>query len=359
MLQSLSDMKTTGKLYNLDQGNKRPKWHCATVPAILLLMLQSGAAPLGFGPPGVQSPSIRLPEVNLASQLQSNRNSAQASGGQSQEIPKTFVDMSPAELAKALKHLEPAENQDMLPQILKRAGDEVAAFFANFPNTTCTEQVTSVVNTGVGNGEFQRSYAKYNYLALVQEGGAKDRLREFRADDKGKLIPPDPKHEVTTQQLKDFSASTVATRGFISMIEHFHPDFQPDSRFLYLGREEMQDKSTYVVAFAQLPSVARRVTRIQFLGQDEIAFVQGIAWIDPMTFRVRRLRTDVQVPPGHVGILKETTQILYSEVSFEQGGLKLWLPREVDVTGQLDQYRYHNQHRYSDYRLFKVQVEEK
>jgi len=188
---------------------------------------------------------------------------------------------------------------------------------------------------------------------------AKDRLRECRADDKGQLIPSDPKHEVTIQQLEDFSASTVVTRGFISMIEHFHPHFQPDSRFLYLGREEMQDTNTYVVAFAQRPAVARRVTRIQYSGQDEIAFLHGIAWIDPTTFRVRRLRTDVLVPPTHIGVLKETTQILYSEVSFEQGGLKLWLPREVNVAGQLDQYRYHNQHRYSDYRLFKVQAEQK
>jgi len=78
-----------------------------------------------------------------------------------------------------------------------------------------------------------------------------------------------------------------------------------------------------------------------------------------VSFTIRRLRTDVLVPPTYIGILKVTTQILYSEVSFEQGKLKLWLPREVDVNGQLDQYRYHNQHRYSDYRHFKVQVEQK
>jgi hypothetical protein len=257
--------------------------------------------------------------------------------------------MSPAELAEAipeLKHLEPAANQNMLPQILGHTGDEVAAFFDNFPNTTCTEQFISLVDRGVGAGAFERSYAKYNYLALVQEGGAKDRLREFRGDDKGAPIKSDPQ-------------SSVVTTGFISMIEHFHPDLQLDSRFLYLGREEMQNKNTYVVAFAQRPAVARRVTRIQYSGQDETAFLQGIVWIDPATFRIRRLRTEVLVPPTHIGIMKETTQILYTEVSFEQGTLKLWLPREVDVTGQLDQFRYHNQHRYSDYRLFKVQVKEK
>jgi len=37
----------------------------------------------------------------------------------------------------------------------------------------------------------------------------------------------------------------------------------------------------------------------------------------------------------------------------------MYLPHEVTVTGQLGQYLFHNQHRYSDYRLFKVAVEEK
>jgi len=53
--------------------------------------------------------------------------------------------MNPAELARAvpeLKHLRPAENQDMLPHILQRGGAAVAAFFDSLPNTTCTEHVT-------------------------------------------------------------------------------------------------------------------------------------------------------------------------------------------------------------------------
>jgi hypothetical protein len=291
---------------------------------------------------------IRLHKVNRALQLRANRNPAQASGDELQKVPKTFVNMSPAEIAKAvpeLKRLEPAANQDMLPEILKRTGDAVAAFFDNFPNTTCTEQVTSMADSGFTSSSFH-SYAKYNYLALAEAGGANDRLREFRADDKGAPILPDPQH-------------AVVTSGFVAMVEHFHPELQPDSRFLYLGREEMRDKNTYVVAFAQWPGVARRVTRIQYLGEDEIAFLQGIAWIDPETFTILRLRADALLPPGHVANLTESTLILYSEVSFQNGGLKLWLPREVTVTGQLSRYRYRNQHRYSDYRLFKVAVEEK
>jgi hypothetical protein len=87
--------------------------------------------------------------------------------------------------------------------------------------------------------------------------------------------------------------------------------------------------------------------------------MQGVAWIDPESFRIVRLRTDIEQPESNVGLEKETVQVIYSEVSFAQSGKTMWLPLEVTVTGQLKQYMFHNRHRYSDYRLFKVQTEQK
>jgi hypothetical protein len=295
--------------------------------------------------------------VVLVLVAQCDRSLKAATADKPRGAPKTFVDMTPAELAKVvpeLKHLEPAENQDLLPQILQRAGAEVGAFFDSFPNTTCTERVTSMVDSSFGAGAFHRD-DKYNYLALAPAGAKKDvgnwsdtegRLREFRTDDKGELVQPDARQ-------------SVVTIGFVSMAVHFHPDYQPDSRFRYLGREAMEKQDTYLVAFAQRPGVARQVARAQFQNQSVTVLLQGVAWIDPATFRILRLRTDIQQPEVNIGLLKETTEVVYSEVSFRQGGKTLWLPREVTVSGHLDKYNFHNQHRYSDYRLFNVEVEEK
>jgi hypothetical protein len=113
------------------------------------------------------------------------------------------------------------------------------------------------------------------------------------------------------------------------------------------------------VAFAQRSQVARQTASVQYLGQGGIVYLQGVAWIDPVNFRIVRLRTDIQQPESNVGLLKETIQVLYSEVSFGKSQETLWLPQEVTVTGQLRQYLFHNQHRYSDYRLFTVHVEQK
>jgi hypothetical protein len=317
--------------------------------AILALAACSAAAWPGFNQSQVQSHGLGPHEANAAFQLHADRSPVTASKDESHDAPKTFVDMTPAELAKAvpeLRHLQPAESQDMLPQILQRVGADVAAFFANFPNTTCTEYVTSTVDTPSQTAESHYYDAKYNYLALARAGAQKGRLQEFRTDAKGKPVPPE-------------AQNGMVTVGFVAMSVHFHPEYQTDSRFRYLGREPMEKQDTYVVAFAQRPTVARQVESVRFFGRGGIVFTQGVAWIDPVSFRIVRLRTDLQRPELNVGLLKETTQVLYSEVSFTQSGKMLWLPREVTVTGQLGRYSFHNQHRYSDYRLFKVEVEQK
>ncbi len=261
---------------------------------------------------------------------------------------RTFVEMTPAQLAKEipeLKHLEVAENQELLPQILKGAGAMVAAFFDTFTSTTCTEHVTSMVATALGASDLHFDN-KYNYVAMAAPGLMKARLKEYRSDSNGAPV--------------EIKANTgVVTEGFVNQSVHFHPVYQPDSDFRYLGRQNLDGLRTYVVAFAQKPLKARQTAFVNFLDRQGIVYMQGIAWIDPVKYRILRLRTDIEMPDVHVGLTKETTEILYSEVKFQDGAKTLWLPRAVTVSGQLDKYIFHNQHRYSDYRLFNVQVDEK
>ena len=350
MLQTLSDVKLKDRLYTLAEGKMLPhgRGTAGLLLVSLLLTAPSSATPQGLALPRGQSLQIQSLRVKPALPLRAGRSQAPASGDESQEIPKTFVDMTPAELAKAvpeLKHLEPAKNQDLLPQILKRAGEAVAAFFDNFPNTACTERISSNVDSHLKVGALHYDN-KYNYVALAQAGAQKGRLKEYRTDANGVRVEPDAK-------------TGVVTFGFVALSVHFHPDYQADSTFRYLGRESVEKQNTYVVAFAQRPTLARQTASVSFFGHQGIVYVQGLAWIDPVNYRILRIRTDLEQPEVKVGLLKETTQVLYSQVNFAEGGKILFLPHEVTVTGELGQYLFHNQHRYSDYRLFKVAVEEK
>jgi hypothetical protein len=257
--------------------------------------------------------------------------------------------MTPAELARVvpeLKHLKPAESQEMLPQILQSVGAAVGVFFDNFSDTACAERVTGTLRSKsrIGISQYDN---KYNYVAISQAGSAKWTLQEYRTDTKGEIVKPDA------------TKSGIVTFGFVSLPVNFHPEYQADSRFRYLGREVIEDQDTYVVAFAQLPKVARLPAVVWFGDRKGVVFLQGVAWIDPVGYRILRLRTDIQAPEPNVGMQKETTQVVYSEVSFEKSGKTLWLPRAVTVNGQLRDYIFHNLHRYSDYRVFNVQVEQK
>ena len=253
--------------------------------------------------------------------------------------------MSPAQLAEAapeLKRLKPADNQDMLPEILKRAGATVATFFENFPNTACTEHLVSTVQK-VSQFEMNRDAETYNYMAIAEKGATLGTLREYRANAKGEMEHP----------------GGIYTLGFVALSVNFHPFYQPDSQFRYLGREEIGQQDAYVVAFAQRPHVARQPQSADFLGKTGLVYLQGIAWIDPENFRILRLRTDIEQPELNSGLQRETVEVRYSEVNFTHSGRTLWLPREVEVNGLVNDYVFHNRHSYSDYRLFDVQVDEK
>src|SRR5208282_715707 len=167
----------------------------------LLVWLSSpGAAPQDSNPPEVQTRENQNHGVNPWLQLRVARSLGTASGGGDRDTPKTFVDMTPGELAKAvpeLKHLEPAESQDLLPQILKGVGATVAAFFDNFSNTTCTERVLSKLDTPLTTSALHYDNT-YNYVALVQPGPLKCRLQEYRTDAKGEPVKLDAKSGVLT-----------------------------------------------------------------------------------------------------------------------------------------------------------------
>jgi len=314
------------------------------VLSVALLSASSIAAPQNSSSPDARH-GARC-QINAFNQYRPARSSGTATGNES--IPETFVDMTPAELVHAvpeLKRLKPAESQALLAQILQRVGAAVGAFFDNFADTACTEHLTGMVHPRSQRG-FLKYDNRYSYLAVTQAGAAKWTLDEYRTDATGEMVKPNAK-------------GGIVTFGFVALQVNFHPEYQSDSHFRYLGRQTIGGQDTYVVAFSQRPGVARLPASVWFGERKGVVFLQGVAWINPAGFRIVRLRTDIQAPEPNVGLQRETTEVDYSEVNFEKSGKTLWLPRAVTVNGQLGDYVFHNLHRYSDYRLFNVQVEQK
>ncbi len=259
--------------------------------------------------------------------------------------PRTIVDETPQVLMRTfqLEGLEPAASQKDLPVILQRVGESVEGYFHNFVSTSALEEV--VQQRLRANGKVE-DYLKqtFQYLLIVPTDKNEFDLEEYRTDKKGRR---------TEQRVLSGGA---LTKKFASMPAHFHPLFQQDSRFSYVGRQKVDGHDTYVVAFAQQPGVARYREQMSEETASYVVFLEGLAWIDSTNFQIIRMRTQLLPDLSVKSVKEQTTIITFEEVHFEGVPVVFWLPQEVVVNTEWASKKLRNYHRYSNYKLYTSQT---
>jgi hypothetical protein len=262
-----------------------------------------------------------------------------------------YVEWSTEQLIKAvpkLKGLEPATSQDSLPTILKKTGENVDSFFQNFVNATARERIyqTASVPSGrwmnVRDSHHQDGY----YVVLKSSRGGQDRFDEYRMNLKGRPVESaGSKH------------GFLLTRGFAGDEIYLHPSRQPESTFRYLGRQSNAGQQCEVIAFAQRVGQA---IPIEFItgGVSVPMLEQGIVWIDCVSHQIVDMQTDLLTPLAQIGLMRSTREIEYAPVHFATLDQTFWLPTEVQVVVSFRGATYTNQHRYSDWKVFKVDTEQ-
>jgi len=270
-----------------------------------------------------------------------------------------------------LKRLRPAPDQQALAMILRKTGEKVDEFFANIVDLIAREEITQErqisgnLPSGMPGGlSFAKEKVRDDYLILRHGEGTQARISEFRIDTKGNRMD-----EVGLNE------GYFVTSGFALSSVHFSTAFQWDSRFLYLGDQKIEDRDTYVVAFAQLPSEARN--KITMKGPGGVAvhmLTQGIAWVDKGSFHIVQMQTDLLARRPEIGLDKQTTKVRFGEVRFPDVHEPLWLPRDVNVyikftdlstirdlenSGKFptpgdSEETFRNVHHYTNYRRYRV-----
>ena len=134
---------------------------------------------------------------------------------------------------------------------------------------------------------------------------------------------------------------------------HFHSYHQEAGRFLYLGRQSLNNREYDVVAFAQKPEKAELLGSVRVNGADITVAYQGVAWIDPENFQIVRMRTDLLMARPEVGI--EITEVQFTEVHLPIVAKSFWLPSEAVVTRQTKNGTLQEKHQFSDYKIFVKQ----
>jgi hypothetical protein len=246
-----------------------------------------------------------------------------------------------------LKGLEPATDQGQLDSILSAVGKTVAEFFRNFPNTSSLEHIHQEKlrrKEKVGATLDQ----KFHYLCFTPAGAWGLGFDEYRADFSGARSLP--------QGLQD---GFMLTSGFASASLLFHPTYQSQAAFRYLGRQKVNGRNTYVIAFAQQPEKARLNGTFNFGQISMTTFSQGLAWVDSESYEITRLRTDLLMPLSEVKLERETTEIDFGPVHFKGIGKEFSVPRQVTVTVDWNGKHLRNEHRYSEFKLFNVEATDK
>jgi tetratricopeptide (TPR) repeat protein len=269
---------------------------------------------------------------------------------QAYEHVKSVVDQPLSELVRLLPELaglEPATGQEELPSLLARIGQSVESFFQQLPNTTSREEIREELLRR--DGEVQTTLEEnFMYLLVVHPEQFGLDLKEMRSSG-----------EQAGLKAKGVEQGFMRTTGFACTALFFHPTYQRGARFRLLGRQQANKHETWAIAFAQQPEMAQRIGRFDVDGKSVPLLVQGIAWIDRDTYQIVRMRTDLLMSPPKSRLKRQTTEIQFGEVRFKEFPAALWLPREVTVTVEWKGRTFRNFHRYSDFRVFKVETEER
>jgi hypothetical protein len=264
---------------------------------------------------------------------------------------KTLIDWTPKEIKaqRSLRKLHPAENQDGLPGILEAVGKKAVVLFHDFPGIACDEEVyseTSLPSRLASIGAMRRNSAihKFRYIVIPKPAGDSLAFDEYRTDTDG--------NPVDIASLGDLK---MITSNFASTWLYFSPADQHESRFRYFGTQTVDKRQCFVVGFAQKPETAHDVSGFRLRNYSAWLLVQGIAWIDEQSYAIVKIETWLLAPRPDIRLQDENTVVDYFPV--EPAGLKrvLWLPHEVTVIIHYRGAFFRNTHRYSKYKVFRVQ----
>jgi hypothetical protein len=307
---------------------------------------------------------LRPSDAQVAGQIHLPQNDA---------VPTAYVDQPLDQLLQAIpeiKTLQPAQDQTPLAMILEHTGKNVDAQFKaeDFRDLVAKEVVsevranptTDLWNQGKTTLNVQPALFQNEYSYFIAREGTlvEKRIREYRRDRHGS----DGSKPKTSPVLATVPALTFLSANFASSLMYFSSDLQAQEKFRYLGEQRVGERTTYVVAFAQVAGAATVGFAMKAPnGEESNWLMQGIAWIDESTFEILQMRTDLLqryslLPPCPT---HDQMQTLIQFAPVQPNGISgvLWLPAEADVHEIMGDCKSpvqiaRNVHHFSDYRRY-------
>jgi len=139
----------------------------------------------------------------------------------------------------------------------------------------------------------------------------------------------------------------------------FHPIHVDEFAMNCQGLLTWHGISVYIITFQQ--RLDRPNTMSEFCAGNVSfnIYLKGTAFVDPDTFQILHLETDLLKPIPELTLDAEHQSIDYGPVVFAAHNDNLWLPQLADITVHYHNKEFNERHAYSDYRLFLVETGQK
>ena len=222
--------------------------------------------------------------------------------------------------------------------LLNGVGEHMAELVANLEKFTAKEQVEHFTVEG----ETQRGSPElrtFDYVVTVSQNAAGTfMLQEYR---NGKDDP-------------DLFPVHVATLGLPGLALLFHPELARDFTFVCEGLGQWGGQAAWQVHFAQRSDRPMRMRSYSVNGRTFHISMEGRAWIDPGSYQVMRLESELAKPIPDIGLAIENIAIDYALVQFRTQQVQIWLPRAAELYVDRRGHRFYRKHTFSDFRVFNV-----
>lgn len=227
-----------------------------------------------------------------------------------------------------------------LPHVLSGVGLRMKQFVANLEKFTAAERVEhqAIDATGLWHSPEVRDF---NYVVMVKRTS----MDVFLMDE----------YRNGSSDPEQFPAR-IATQGMPAIALLFHPLLAPDYTFACEGLGGWEGRSAWQVHFLQRPNRPGRILSYSAGGKYSSLPLKGRAWIDPGTFQVLRIETELVRPLPEVGLTVDRVAISYQPVQFPSREQELWLPKTVDLYVERQGRRYYRRHTFKDFQLFTVET---
>ena len=229
-----------------------------------------------------------------------------------------------------------------LSQVLAGAARRTEELVTHLEKFSALEHYESV-EIGPGGQVANPVSAAFNYLVFIRKTRP-DLITVEEAREQDRVATPSP------GRLRDVGSPAV--------VLIFHPLYQDDFEMKCEGLGQWNGQATWLVHFQQRGNRPVRLRNF-VLGEREYPLrLRGRGWISAESLQVVHLETDLLEPVPAIQLRREHVSVDYQLVPFPESKVELWLPQQVDIYYDFRGRFYHHYHRFSDFRLFTVDVKQ-